>query len=88
MKEKFMYLIGRLHNTGLANALCRTENEEDLRALWSFFLDTNRLLLSEVKDWKEEFLEKKEDYCRGYFLNLRAQTPSYLLGWVFFYKKK
>ena len=55
LKEEFKKLAWLLNNTGLCEALGREETPEDLRDLWKYFADTNRLLIIEANKWKEYY---------------------------------
>ena len=55
LKDKFRRLAWLLNNTGLCVALEREENAEDLKDLWKYFQDTNRLLIIEANKWKKYY---------------------------------
>ena len=57
MKEKFLALVEEIKTTGIAEALCKASNVDEITTAWQKFKDENPELFRKINEWATEFVD-------------------------------
>ena len=73
MKERFLALVEKVKQSGVAEKAQAVSTAEELLAIWQEFSDGNQELYTKTKDWASEF--KEEDSYYIFMKEERIQNP-------------
>ena len=61
MKQKFLELVKQVKETGIAEALLKSSNAEELKKAWKEFEENNKELFEKIRNWSVDYNKGNKD---------------------------